>query len=290
MQRSAQDRHIATLIELAHDHPQLRGHLMPVIQENTTPVSSRLATLTKDAYSGETEQFVAWCIAKHDTWDKNECQRILDKLGVPMQEEGTATQTRGPLEKGEMVECKAGKNSNAKNTEVCEQFDGKTGHVVDIDGEALIVEFSDGVRNFGKGRFEGKASGSTTGLYRYTPSTAGGADTRAMVEVVYISDKNAKPPSKERIEQIQEYVDKGTDKGESRSRIYYSGNPLKQAIGKNGYYFTVFSAQRDQYPTSINPAKGEVLYVGRLGARPGGWKNEFAKMLEEANSGDSEDQ
>jgi ribosomal protein L21E len=283
MKRSAADAHTAMLIALANEHPQLRAELMPLIQDQTQPASVRLAATVKKAFSEESEQFVAWCIMKGDKWDKNECQRALDKLGVPMQEEGVV-QTRGPLEKGEMVECKAAKNTNAKNTDVCEQFDGKTGHVVDIDGDALIIDFTDGVRNFGKGRFEGKQSGATTGLYRYTPSVAGGADTRAMVEVVYISDKTAKPPTKERIEQIQEYVDKGTAAGESRSRIYYSGNPLKQAMGKNGYYFTVFSAQRDQYPTSINPAKGEVLYIGRMGGRPGGWKNEFAKMVEESTA------
>lgn len=285
MKRSAADAHTAMLIALANEHPQLRAELMPLIQDQTVEPSTRLASAVKKAFSEESEQFVAWCIMKNDTWDKNECQRILERLGVPMQEEGV-TQTRGPLEKGEMVECKAAKNTNAKNTDVCEQFDGKTGHVIDVDGDALVVEFTDGVRNFGQGRFEGKASGSTTGLYRYTPSDAGGANQRAMVEVIYISDKNAKPPSKDRIDMIQEYVDKGTAAGESRSRIYYSGNPLKQAMGKNGYYFTVFSAQRDQYPTSINPAKGQVLYVGRMGGRPGGWKNEFAKMIAEGSGGE----
>jgi hypothetical protein len=279
MKRTASQNHTAMLIALANEHPQLRAELMPLIQEQTIEPSTRLASVVKQAFNKESEQFEAWCIMKDETWDKNECQRILEKLGVPMQEEGV-TQTRGPLEKGEMVECKAAKNTNAKNTDVCEQFDGKTGHVVDIDGDALIIEFSDGVRNFGKGRFEGKTSGSTTGLYRYTPSTAGGADTRAMVEVIYISDKDAKPPSKDRIDQIQEYVSKGNAAGESRSDIYYSGNPLKQAYNKQGqYYFTVFAAQRSQHPTTFNPAKGQVLYIGRLGARPGGWKNEFAKMI-----------
>jgi len=281
MKRSASQNHTAMLIALAYEHPHLRQELMPLIQNQTTEPSVRLASKVKKAFSDESAQFVAWCIMKGDTWDKNECQRVLEKLGVPMQEEGVV-QTRGPLEKGEMVECKAAKNTNAKNTDVCEQFDGKTGHVIDIDGDAVIVEFDGSkIHNFGKGRFEGKQTGSSTGLYRYTPSDAGGANQRAMVEVVYISDKNAKPPSKDRLEQIQEYVDKGTAAGESRSRIYYSGNPLKQAFGKNGYYFTVFSAQRDQYPTSINPAKGQVLYIGRLGGRPGGWKNEFAKMIAE---------
>ena len=273
---------IKQLIRLAHEYPQLQEHLMPVIREHTMDTDARLAS-TKLSFSEESEMFVAWCIMKGEKFDKNECQRGLDRLHVPMQEEGVK-QTRGPLEKGEMVECKAAKNTNPKNTDICEQFDGKVGNVVDVDGDAVIIAFTDGVRDFGQGRFEGKESGSKTGLYRYTPSDAGGANQRAMIEVVYISDKTAKPPSADRIKLIEEYVDKGNVQGESRIRVYYSGNPLKQAMGKNGYYFTVFSAQRDQYPTSINPVKGDVLYIGTLGKRPGGWKAEFAKMVADAEA------
>lgn len=282
--RSAEDAHIGMLIKLATEHPQIRSHVLPVIQQHTASVSAKTAATIKTAFSEESEQFVAWCIMKNDKLSVNECQRILDKLGVPMQEEGVK-QTRGPLEKGEMVRCDAKKNTNQLNTQVCEQFDGKVGHVVDVDGDALVVEFTDAVRNYGKGRFEGKESGSKTGLYRYTPSDAGGANERAMVECIYIKDPASKPNA-DRIDQIQEYVQQGADRGENRSRIYYSGNPLKQGMGKNGYYFTVFSAQRDQFPTSINPAKGQVLYLGRMGGRPGGWKAEFARMVAAAEQGE----
>ena len=109
---------------------------------------------------------------------------------------------------------------------------------------------------------------------------------RAAIEVIYISDKNAKPPTKSQILTVQEYVDKGLLKGEKRNRSYYSGLALKQAEGKNGYYFTVFAQGRDTYPRSINPKKGTVLYIGRLGGRPGGWKGEYEKMMAEAEGGD----
>lgn len=266
------------LIRLAHSNPELRSELLPLLAPNYKSASAE-----KVAVSEETEDFVEWCIMKNDKLSVNECKRILDHLKVPMIEaaEGKAP-TRGPLEKGEMVRCDAAKNTNQLNTQVCEDHNGQIGSIIDVDGNALVVEFTDGVRNFGTGRFEGRESGSKTGLYRYTPSDAGGANTRAMVEVVYIKDQT-KPPSKDRIEQVEKYVEKGTAQGEQRSRIYYTGNPLKQAIGKDGsYFFTVFSAQRDQFPTSINPTKGQVLYVGQLGRRPGGWKSEFAKMQAEA--------
>lgn len=266
------------LIRLAHSNPELRGELLPLIAPNYKSASAE-----KVAVSEETEDFVEWCIMKNHKLSVNECKTILDRLKVPMIEAGEGkAPTRGPLEKGEMVRCDAAKNTNQLNTQVCEDHNGQIGSVIDVDGNALVVEFTDGVRNFGTGRFDGRESGSKTGLYRYTPSDAGGANTRAMVEVVYIKDQT-KPPSKDRIEQVEKYVEKGTAQGEQRSRIYYTGNPLKQAVGKDGsYYFTVFAAQRDQFPTTINPTKGQVLYVGTLGKRPGAWQSEFAKMKAEA--------
>ena len=264
------------LIRLAHANPNLRADILPLL------MPTKSASADKVAVSEETEDFVEWCVMKNDKLSVNECKTILNRLNVPMQEAAALTPTRGPLEKGEMVRCDAKKNTNQLNTQVCEDHDGQVGSVIDVDGNALVVKFTDGVRDFGTGRFEGRESGSKTGLYRYTPSDAGGANTRAMVEVIYIKDQT-KPPSKDRIEQVEEYVEKGTALGQQRSRIYYTGNPLKQAVGKDGsYYFTVFSAQRDQFPTSINPTKGQVLYIGLLGKRPGGWKAEFAKMQAEA--------
>lgn len=264
------------LIRLAHANPSLRADILPLLMSNKS------ASADKVAVSEETEDFVEWCVMKNDKLSVNECKTILNRLNVPMQEAAALTPSRGPLEKGEMVRCDAKKNTNQLNTQVCEDHDGQIGSVIDVDGNALVVKFTDGIRDFGTGRFEGRESGSKTGLYRHTPSDAGGANTRAMVEVIYIKDQT-KPPSKDRIEQVEEYVEKGTALGQQRSRIYYTGNPLKQAVGKDGsYYFTVFSAQRDQFPTSINPTKGQVLYIGLLGKRPGGWKSEFAKMQAEA--------
>jgi len=273
---------VKRLVRLAHENPEMRKGLLPVIRE-IQAAEKQTDLLIKKAFSDESEQFVAWCLMKQDSWSQNECQRVLDKIGVPFLEVSTAT--RGPLGKGEMVKVDATKNANPKNTEVCERRAEQVGTVFDVDGDALVIEFETG----GKDRFEGRESGQKTGLYRWTPSGAGGSDKRAMVEAVYISDKTAKPPTKRRVEQVQQYLEKGLAKAESRERIYYSGLALKQAMGKNGYYFTVFAAQRDQYPTSINPSKGELLYLGVAGHRPGGWKQEFAKMIAEDAAGGGKD-
>lgn len=265
--------HIKMLIKLAHDHPRLRNHLMPVIQQ-AQPADVRLAR-TKTAFSGESEQFVAWCLLKNDKWNPAECQKLLDRAGIPMQE-GPTKQTRGPLEKGEMVKVEAINNANPKNTDSCVAFDGLVGSVTDIDGDAVIITFEHGK---GSARFDGKEPGKKTGLGRYTPISEG-ASKRAAVEVVYISEKNDKLPSKLSLKLVEEYVDKGFAAGESRSDIFHSGVGLKQATNKEGqYYFTIFSQQRDAYPRAINPVKGQVLYLGLLGHRPGGWKSEFAQMV-----------
>ena len=269
---------LTRLLKMAQQYPHLQAELLPVIQQEHP---GRVAAVLRKAFNTESEQFVAWCLMKkEDIFTASECQRVLDKIDVPFVEATTAT--RGPLAKGEMVRVDATKNANPKNTDVCARRNEQVGSVTDVDGDALVVEFGTE-----KERFEGTPSGKDTGLYRYPPPGAGGSDRRALVEVVYIRDKNAKPDPK-RIEQVQEYVDKGVTKGESRAKVYYTGLCLKQGMGKNGYYFTVFPQQREMDVTSFNPGKGQVLYLGVIGHRPGGWKQEFAKMLVEAEAaGDS---
>ena len=281
MKKTAQELHIAELVKMANETPSMRAHLMPIIKEFSQPASVRYAKEVKQAFSEESEQFVAWALMKDDKWSAAECQRVLDRIGVPFIETLDAPK-RGPLEKGEQVKCNALTNASAKNTDVCEQFDGKVGNVVDFDGDAVIVEFSDGVRNFGKGRFEGKTPGKETGLGRYkaTPES----EKRANFEVIYISDKDAKPPTDLSLKRVQDYVDKGMAAGESRADIYHVGHVTVQTTNKDKqYYFKFVSLTRDNDFRSINPIKGKVLYIGLLGKRPGGWKNEFAKMVAESS-------
>lgn len=281
MKRTAQEEHVGMLIKLAHEHPQIRDHVMPVIQQHM-PASVRLAS-SKLAFSDESAMFVAWCLMKNDKWSVNECQALLDRAGIPMQE-GTTKQTRGPLSKGEMVKVQAVVNANPKNTDICQTYDGLTGSVTDIDGDAVVVTFDHGK---GTARFDGTEPGKKTGLGRHTPISEE-TGKKAALEVIYISEKNEKPPSKLSLKLVEEYVEKGMKAGENRSDIFHSGMGLKQALNKEGqYYFSIFSAQRDQYPRSISPVKGQLLYLGLLGKRPGGWKSEFAQMVAKAE--DKED-
>lgn len=281
MKRSAQDQHIDMLRKMASDFPDMRAELLPIIQ-NHTPASERYAHLVKQAFNEESEQFVAWCIMKDDKWSRDECQRFLDRIGVPFIETLDAPK-RGPLEKGEQVKCNAITNTNAKNTDTCRTFDNQVGMVIDVDKDFLIVEFESGK----KARFEGITSGKDTGLGRYK-ATSAETDRRASIELVYISDKDAKPPSKLTVQRVQEYLDKGSAGGEVRSDIYHVGIATVQTISKgdNQYFVKYTDMTRGRDYRSFNPVKGQVLYLGTLGHRPGGWKNEFAKMIAEGTGGE----
>jgi len=270
------NEYLEMLVKLAHENPNLREHLMPVLREHS---NAHVASLDKTAFKEETAQFVAWCVMKNDKWDAHECQRLLDRVGVPMQE-GEAKQTRGPLKVGEMVKVQASNCANAKNADLCHHLDGKVGKVSAVDDGALVIDFDIGV----SGRFDGTEPGKKTGLGRWTP-VSDQAAAKASVEIVYVSEKNEKPPSKLQIQLLEDYINKGLQAGESRSDIYHTGLGLKQAFNKEGqYYFSIFSQQRDIYPRSINPAKGTLLYVGLAGHRPGGWKAEFAQMMAKQNT------
>lgn len=285
----SQNEHVKRLIKLAHENPSSRGRILPLIRDLQKFSSASFVNQTiKTAFTEESEQFVAWCLMKNDKWTQNEAQRVLDKIGVPFLAPGENKQTRGKLDKGELVKVDSTVNSSAKNTEVCERRDEQIGTVIDIDGNALVVEFVKG----GKERFEGLQPGMSTGLKRYTPPGLGGSNNRATAEIVYISDKNAKPPTTRRLKQVQEYISKGVVKDESRDRIYHTGLITKQALNqKDGtYFFSLTSNQRANDWVSANTSKGQLLYLGILGHRPGGWKQEFAQMLaEDAAKGDSKD-
>lgn len=273
MKRSAQDLHLITLKKLAKDFPDMRAQLLPLIQDQV-PASERYASQVKEAFNEESQQFVAWCLMKDDKWSATECQRFLDKIGVPFIETLDAPK-RGPLEKGEQVKCNAITNTNAKNTDTCHTFDNQIGIVIDVDKDFLMVEFESGK----KARFEGTTSGKETGLGRHK-ATSEETQTRANMELVYISDTDAKPPSKLSIQRVQEYLDKGSAGGETRSDIYHTGQATVQTTNKQKqYYVKYWDLTRGRDYRSFNPIKGQVLYLGSLGHRPGGWKNEFAQMV-----------
>jgi len=266
----------SALVRLAHANPELRGDLLPLL----APASG----LPRVAVTDDTYEFTMWAIMKNDRIGPAEAEKILERMGVPMKAPKEKTKKTEPLKKGDHVDVKARKNTNALNVDACEKFDGQDGFVTEVGSNFVVVDFR-GPRG-GLGRFEGaNITGAKTGLFRYTSPDV--AESKKMVEMIYISEKTPKPPSKDRIEMVKKYVEKGLAKGEQRSEQYYTGRALAMTHNKQGqFYFSVFSQQRDSYPRSINPTKGQLLYLGQLNKRPGGWRNEYAALMAKAGEGE----
>lgn len=271
------------LLRTASEHPEAAKKIMPKVArllKQGHPVQTTLHDAADKMAGKETADFAAWAIARGKKYSPQECQAVLDRLKVPFiaLEERVAPK-RGPLNVGETVSPDAHSNTNEANSDACKKYHHQYGQVEKVERDAVAVRFDDNRLV----RFEGENKpGKSLGIGRATrPSVVNERPAgRAAVEVIYLSDKNAPAPSKSQIQTVLDYVEKGEAKGEKRNRSYYSGLALKQAEGKKGYYFTIFAQGRDTFPRSINPKKGTVLYIGRLGGRPGGWQGEFAKMTE----------
>lgn len=279
------------LLDLASENPRVaklasqkvsallkQGHPVPVTHESAYKTAGP-----------ETAAFAAWAVARDKKYTENECRAVLDRLKIPMIEaEAAAPRRSGPLAIGETVSPDQYTNTNEANVDACKKYHKEYGEVEHVDATGVAVRFDDNRLV----RFEGpNKPGKALGIGRATrPSVVDQrSEGRALIEVIYISDKNAAPPSKSRIMQVQDYVDRGEIRGEERSRVYYSGLGLRQAEGQAGYYFTLFAQGRDTFPRSINPKKGTVLYLGRVGGRPGGWMAEYEAMMAKAATEEDDD-
>jgi len=245
----------------------------------------------KVAIKPETEKFVEWCIMKNDRVSQRECATFLERQGVPHKEYKPSKRGQ-PLARGEMVRIDKRKVPGHLQDLLGPLHDA-VATIDEVDGEDVILNFED-PRLPNILRVEGGTKGSKVGLYRHTPAAAAtsngepgedGDRSRAskIFEVVYFSKKGGPPPSADNLKLVQDYVDRGSDKGEERSRIYYTGLVLKTQDAKSGavkdWYFSLFPQQRATYPRSMNPTTGQVLYLGRLRKRPSGWEKEYDEWV-----------
>lgn len=264
---------LKNFIRQAHSSPRKREVLLPKIM-------GMLAN-GKTAFGEESVAFTAWALARRKKVSESQMQKFFEQLGMEMIEAVDRPKAkRGKLTVGESVVVKAIENTNELNSEVCAKYDKEYGNVEAVDSDGVAVRFDDGQIV----RFDGTKPGKGMGLYRGSPVQEP-EDGRRMplVEFIYLRDKNAKAPSKSRVQDIIDYVDKGEVRGEKRNRIYYSGMPMKLTTNKAGQvYCSIRASQRDMGWVAINPQKGELLYLGKLGNRPGGWKGEWDKMEAEA--------
>ena len=252
------------VIKLAHEHPEFRNELLPV--------------LGKTAFSPTSEDFVAWVMLMAKKYTPDEVQEILEKQGVPLL--GSVEARRGPLSVGELVSVDVNVNTNEQNEETCREYHRQTGRVVDKDHKGYTIEMD---QDHKKIFFYGVQPGKETGLGRFTPIGSGvekGTEGKVHMECVYLKDKNGKLPTKTHMEIIDDYVEAGSAQGESRYSVYFSGLVPQMRMTKEGnLVFGMYAVQRVGHPTTFNPTKGTVLYLGRQGGRPSGWKADWADFV-----------
>ena len=200
----------------------------------------------------------------------HDAQVVLERMGLELSQ---SSKKSGTLVEGESVAVQAGTNTNPLNVEACEKFDQQVG-VVQSVGRTTVVAFGSI-----KVEFSGVEPGKATGLLRHKPAATNVG--KPMLEIVYIRDPNASVSQYSK-QMVNQYIEQGLASGESRSEVYYSGLFNAMAVGGNGFYFNISSQQRglvnDQNYRAFNPQKGKLLYVGRLGKRPGGWKADLARL------------
>lgn len=239
---------------------------------------------TKTAVSTDTEDFIEWVLATQGPMNPNSVQRFLEaKSGrEPKASEDKKPAKKGPLAIGETVMIDKFKNINPINVDACEQYHNRVGTVDSNTSEGMVIAFYKGDTNRPstelsgeKQFFEGLTSGKDTGVYRWTSRSdyMTGATSMLRFEAVYLR-ADQKPPDQRRTEVIEKYIEMGEQKGENRSRVYYSGVLVGFAYNKKGtMHFSLATSQRD-YPGSMNPTEGKLLYIGVLGKRPAGWKQD----------------
>lgn len=266
------------LIRLAHENPELRSDLLNILtaEQEVEAGTERVAEHDITSTSGATKDFITWVFLREARGEKKpysdaEFTQALKRLGIHIKE-STGTRKSGNLTKDEIVRPDKHKCSNENNAEACETYHGEAGTVVEVTSTGLVVRFL--VRG---GRqdveFEGKKAGKATGLYRHSTEDAMDALSKSvMVEVVYVKDKSA-PPKVDKLR--QEEVDAYLQRQKGRDSRYYTGPVSSAAKNKAGQVYLSFKPQQRAGWANINPSKGQVLYIGKMGKRPGGWQSDL---------------
>lgn len=255
------------IIHLAHSRKDLRPHLIPLLK----------GAAVKTAISKDTRNFIEWAKATQQPWDERVIQQFLTAvLGVEISP--PATRRKGPrFQNGDRVEIKARKHKDTTTLAVYDEFNGKIGTVESVDGMDALVRFDSGPP--APVRMPNALKARGVGIYKYTaPYTIEGS---AEIEFVYYA---AKRPTEEAKQIVEHYMERSKPY-EQRSENYYTGHVVFASTNKQGQlYFRVFPQQRMRVdPKSeagfeartVNPVKGDLLYIGRTGSRPRGWEQEL---------------
>lgn len=255
------------IIRLAHSNPALRPHLLELL-------SGPVASTPKVAVKEETSDFVDWVILnlKGHPWSERAMQTFLE---AQLNQEPTPFVSKsrsGPgIEVGDLLLPKPDK-APPQNMDMAEQFKYEPGTVIEVQADGVLVKFKGGQ----VGKFFGTATGTPTGLYRFSEKAeySEAATAKKLFECVYFSKPGEVEDYRKHV--VQKYIEKGEAKGESRSSCYYSGYIVGFKYTKDGNIIFTMNAQQRQFPVTISPKVGQLLYLGVMQKRPN-WESDFER-------------
>lgn len=278
---------VKKLIRIAYEQPSERPALLPKIAsllKHGHPVEAGMAEIDKVAIAKETSDFVEWVVNTHDAMSPQEVEHFVNsQLGVETAPPGEAGAPKGPRFKhGDMVVIRADKHPVGEDKAIYDKFDGKVGTVTETEGLDVLVAFKGEPAPV---RMSNGMKPRGVGIYKYTPPFD--LPEKNKVEMVYFADPTATISDDQKVT-VEKYMGKGQP-GEKRSANYYTGFVGTAAKGANGFYFKMTPQQRvdpnseggNQF-RAFNPAKGRLLYIGKPGKRPQGWKEALKAMQEQA--------
>lgn len=280
MSDSLQINTLKRLIRVAHASPETRSELWPKIQLllNATGVA-------KTAVSESTSEFQAWVASTQQEMSPREVLSFLSRqlhmeLQAPREKPAGAR-----FEEGDLVNIRAEKHTIDTNPDVLapyQKFDKKVGTVTKVDGSDVLVAFKGEPAPV---RFPNANRPRGVGMYAQPAEVAPGGKTR--IEVVYYRDPTSKT-TPEQNQMVEKYLNR-TKPTERRSPQYYTGFVTNVNEAKTGgWYFTMYPQQRTGEgelgirPTTMNPYKGKILYIGVMGRRPPQWEKQWEAIKAEA--------
>ncbi len=181
---------------------------------------------------------------------------------------------------GDEVRVDANKHKDLTTVMPYVSVDSEVGEVTKVNGPDVTVKFQGGKEVL----LQNANVATGSGLFRYSePEVVEGSPR---FEMVYTADPTATTSSDQRLV-VELYVQRGAERGDMKRHVsYYSGYAYFGRETQGGGWLLVAGPHQRADPSgrqqirSFNPAKGKVHYLGLMGHRPTGWKQDLADFRE----------
>lgn len=254
------------LIRLASKLPQGSPERRTILSQLNTQGQMKVSV------TDETTAFIDWVMLNQDPMSERAMTTLVEKLLGRGPTAYVKKTKRGPtIEVGDMLMPKPDK-APAQNADVAEQFKYEPGTVEKVDRDGVLIKFKNQTA-----RFFGHATGTKTGLYRYSPKAQYNTD-KVHIEAVYFASKGEVEPYRRHV--VEQYQERGVARGQDRRRPYYSGYIIGFKTTKDGDNVVTVMTQQRPYPVTFNPKKGQLLYLAPMRRRPN-WKPEYQQDVED---------